>query len=370
MTTSTAFRAMSACLCFVFASTSAVSAMCTGSVVPTPQFDKPNIFSAAFATGAEDLWVAGSLGSAALLEHWNGNRWNRLGLPPRVRALEDISGLSSSDIWAVGYASDDCGSVDATAVHWDGIRWTLESPNVCADIESNLTSVTEVKPNDVWAVGVDVEPGRIGFTEYRELALNWTGGNHWAGYYIPFDPETGGFSSIRADKANDVWALGTTVSKGSKSYDLIYHWSGRRWYGAHVKNPGLEGSLSGLAVLSAKDVWAVGSQRMSKSDPVQPLIMHWNGASWNTIPHASALPGSTLASVVAISPNDLWAVGWDPTTGSHVEHWDGGMWATVPIEFTGLLTSIGLVSGTQSALAVGHTNSRTGPESLGAIFHC
>src|SRR5476649_2140954 len=102
------------CVCYVFAPTNSVSAMCTGNVISTPQFEKPSVFSASFATAADDIWIAGSIGSAGLLEHWNGKRWNRGALPPRIRALADIGGRSSSDIWAVGYASDDWGSVDAS----------------------------------------------------------------------------------------------------------------------------------------------------------------------------------------------------------------------------------------------------------------
>lgn len=335
-------------------------------------------FLATFATASDDGWAAGLVslpvypsGIIPLLEHWDGANWHRTASPRRTTELEDIGGRSSSDVWVVGGGGDDCGNGQAAASHWDGVQWADISPNVCGGAGSNLKSVAVVKPNDVWAVGEDDEPGAGGGEVISELAINWTGGRHWTKSYLPDDPYAGGLASVRAVSSNDVWAVGTTISQRLKSYDLIYHFDGANWSDVRVKNPEVVGFLVGLGVVSAKDVWAVGGQALSEDAPGQPLILHWDGLSWSVIPHASAPIGSSLSYVVAISSNDVWAVGSGPPYGSHVEHWNGSVWTTVPTAFAGTLTGLGLIPRTHSVWAVGNTESQfLNPHTSASVFHC
>src|SRR5438093_1938627 len=57
-----------------------------------------------------------------------------------------ISGLSSTDVWAVGSESSNLPVV----MHWDGTSWT-KVPQALFD--STLYGVADNGPSDVWAVG-------------------------------------------------------------------------------------------------------------------------------------------------------------------------------------------------------------------------
>jgi hypothetical protein len=241
----------------------------------------------------------------------------------------------------------------------------------CDAEDVNLASVAVVKPKDVWAVGLDIEPGRVGHAVYNDLALHWTGGKHWTSYEFLDYAQTNGFTSVRAAAANDVWVVGSIVYRHSTSYNVIYHWNGVRWSHMEIRNPERPGRLIGLGIVSARDVWAVGSQKVSEMGPIEPLILHWDGMAWTKIPHAKNDVGSALTSVVAVSANDVWAIGSGPPNGSHVEHWNGSAWSTVPTDFLGMLTGLGVIPGAKSVLAVGYTRAQLdGVQSLAVDFHC
>src|SRR6266571_2149218 len=59
--------------------------------------------------------------------------------------------------------------------------------------------------------------------------------------------------------------------------------------------------LNGVVAVSTNDVWAVGAKG------THTLAEHWNGTSWNLI--ASPSPGNDiniLSAVAAVSTNDVW----------------------------------------------------------------
>ena len=66
--------------------------------------------------------------------------------------------------------------------------------------------------------------------------------------------------------------------------------------------------------------------------------MHYDGTSWKTVPSPSVGKGaSQLNGVVALAPNDVWAVGFSTpvappkqaATLTLIEHWDGASWSVV-----------------------------------------
>ena len=101
-------------------------------------------------------------------------------------------------------------------------------------------------------------------------------------------------------------------------------------------NLGTGYSLSGVAAVSTNDVWAVGYHGDPYYNPIQTLIEHWNGTAWSVV--ASPNEGTNnneLHGVAAVSPNDVWAVGfYTDSSGAHgqtlVEHWNGSAWSVVP----------------------------------------
>jgi hypothetical protein len=88
----------------------------------------------------------------------------------------------------------------------------------------------------------------------------------------------------------------------------VLHWDGARWAVTRSPDP-LRGSfnvLNGVSALSPSDVWAVGyySNRSGQKD----LILRWNGTRWAQVTSPGPL-GSALASVSAVSASDAWAAG-------------------------------------------------------------
>jgi len=293
-------------------------------------------------------------------------------MTPMLNDLIAIDGRSTTDIWAVGIGADNCSGGDqAAVVHWNGSQWNYLSPNVCASVDSALTSVVEFSPADVWAVGVDEEAGCVGCFIQHDLVLH-RNGKTWTTYQLNQDPFTRGLSAIAGAHADDIWAVGNSVIGRSSSYSLIYHWNGRVWNGTRVLNPQRFALLNALGVVNGRDVWAVGGQSPPRRPP-QPLIMHWNGIQWNAVAHAPDATGATLNSVTAVSANDVWAVGSSPS-GAHVEHWDGRVWSVVPAPLPGSLSSLFSIPGTKSVWAVGNYPTQpTDPvstQSLAATLGC
>ena len=68
-----------------------------------------------------------------------------------------------------------------------------------------------------------------------------------------------------------------------------------------------EGGLQDIAVVSPSDIWAVGH---SSFEPDRPLVVHWNGTSWQIQKTPlDGLRGADLDGLSILSPNDIWAVG-------------------------------------------------------------
>jgi len=109
--------------------------------------------------------------------------------------------------------------------------------------------------------------------------------------------------------------------------------------------------LYGVQMLTSSYGWAVGGTcdiytlPLGADCPGEGFVLYWDGAKWRRI---LTPPGiGTLASVFAVSANDVWAVGPGPT----VIHWDGTSWvslsaAVLALGVTNLLSVFMLPGGT------------------------
>jgi hypothetical protein len=120
---------------------------------------------------------------------------------------------------------------------------------------------------------------------------------------------------------------------------LIEHWDGTAW--SIVASPALDqpgAVLLAISVVSPDDIWAVGYQS-TPSAGYKPLIEHWNGRAWSIVPAPAPAAGPTawLEGVSGDSSTDAWAVGYyagDARTSTAyplVEHWNGTAWTAVPL---------------------------------------
>jgi hypothetical protein len=201
-----------------------------------------------------------------------------------------------------------------------------------------LTAVSGDRAGQVWAVGV-----RYAGSRPAPVITRWTGASWVRGL-----PEKNDFRDLRledvdARSADDVWAVG---------YDRVgpkaLHWQGASWVSVPTATlePHSAGNLFGVAVLAPDDAWAVGRMRSAGND--RPLIERWNGTSWRVVEDPAPLSHSSgLRDIAAIRTTSAWAVGWtvdgDGTYRTLIERWDGRVWRLVagpPIRGDAVLSSV------------------------------
>jgi hypothetical protein len=225
-------------------------------------------------------------------------------------------------------------------------------------------------------------------------AYTRTGAATWR--KVAFPGQGGAVNVAGASSPSNVWAAYDTAS-GTR----LYHWSGRTWTLAKSFPHG--GSLTALSVLGPSDVWAFGGTGSTGTDGV----FHFNGRTWTEVSKtpqggnalsdgavwaysgtqleffngrrwtaanvAKLLPsGATLAGVIALAPNNVYATAGTNNPGRGVVeltvlHFNGRTWSKAAAA-SGIYTDSGrsLVSDGQGGLwLVGETSgvSEGNPES-------
>ena len=241
-------------------------------------------------------------------------------------SLGAVSGDAPNDVWAVGNFLPDAPSSnqDATlslAMHFDGARW-ISTPTPNAGPNFNTMFGVSSAQRRAWAVGVHLD------SDFKTRALVESWDPHSAAWHIDDVPQPGPERDLLFGTAalsdSDVWAVGEQQATDGRFGSLIEHWNGSAWQVVSSPDPGSSGNhLYGVLALAPDDVWAVG-QRNDAGSPDHELIVHWDGERWSVLP--SANHGSASAALYAISADrdGLWAVGetTDASAGGHplVEH--------------------------------------------------
>jgi hypothetical protein len=297
-----------------------------------------------------------------------GNYFNR---------INGIDALSSSDIWAVG----SYGQVPAAwlsprlpgssgpappvletpwALHWDGQSWArVPTANLGVRLTnppfggSSLWDLSAASSNDVWMVGGGGGGSII---------------EHWDGHSLSIvrsPPQTnlvnGALVAVSADGPKDAWAVGSG-GPGGIINPVIEHWDGSTW--SSVPSPPVDprySVLEDVAAISPNDAWAVGRSWD------QSLILHWDGESWKVVP-SPQVRAPRLMGVAALAPDDVWAAGatykdvnGEGPTYELLEHWDGTRWSLVPIpasRSTGFLGDISIAGASDIWLHAGPDYSK------------
>jgi plastocyanin len=258
------------------------------------------------AASANDVWAISNSNNrpTTFVEHFDGTSWTQVSAP--YSNLFAIDSTSPSDVWAVGGSHD--ASLAPFAAHWDGKSWSgyrVGSLAQLGAVEASLTAVSTLSPSDVWAVG------RFAVAEAahpdRTFAAHWDG-SAWT--LVPTanpDPVSDQLTAVSALAPNDVWAVGLTGSRGLTSPNggahlLVEHWDGVSWSVVRAPDPGPGSALYGIAAFSANDVWAVGSGSTAST-----LIEHWDGTSWSVV--QPSLSPVILFGVAALPDGTLFAAG-------------------------------------------------------------
>ncbi|MEO5951668.1 MAG: hypothetical protein ABIQ44_04285, partial [Chloroflexia bacterium] len=327
---------------------------------------------------ANDIWAVGDIvrpqgiADETLALHWNGTAWSIVttpGMPNEDNYLSAVSGVSSSDVWAVGYYTS--GAVDhnlTLTMHWNGSAWSIAaSPNPEPDFVNRLEVVLALAPNNVWAMGYSKYSTYVNDPR-NFLIMHWDG-TQWSLSAPPSGTDDYYKYALGASALSptDAWLVGVNSQHG-RSQTLTAHYNGVEWSLKGSPNRGTPNNfLYGIDGVSATDVWAVGEAN-------GPLIEHWNGTQWSAVPVPESERGqNNLQSVSVRASNDVWAVGSSytrPFDQPLTLHWDGSAWSVVPVNLSSAvgsayLTGVSALSA-NSVWAVGYyyTPNTSGPYSL------
>jgi hypothetical protein len=134
-----------------------------------------------------------------------------------------------------------------------------------------------------------------------------------------------------------VWAVGRTLDRDRNAMPLILLWNGELW--KTIPTPAtsapLDYMLFGVDASSWDNAWAVGTFAGASIAPAAPILLHWNGSTWQPAPNPPSQSGSTYGNVltaVAVKATDnAWAVGWYGDTPipqrALILHFDGVAWS-------------------------------------------
>jgi hypothetical protein len=310
---------------------------------------------------ANDAWGVGyynqtsSSPVSTFTEHWNGTQWTHVPSPnPKASndsELEDVSAVSANDVWAVGTWYDFSSALSQSLVeHWNGTKWTIvPSPNPGSAYGDRvaLHAVDAVSASDIWVAGMFtnyVKGGKVtGFAEH------WNG-TKWTLVHTPnpVNSDDTEVADVSAVSATDVWVTGvtcpapTSCTTSGQYSTFTEHWNGKTWAIVPSPSPAANSQLAGVSAVSAKNVWAVGTAGQGISSSLATLIEHWNGKKWIRVKSPSPTSIDALASVDAVSANDVWAVGIafnGSGVNTLIEHWNGTKWTHVASPNTPFITS-------------------------------
>ncbi|MEV0148242.1 MULTISPECIES: hypothetical protein [unclassified Nonomuraea] len=127
----------------------------------------------------------------------------------------------------------------------------------------------------------------------------------------------GSSPTVNGSAAEKEAAPAVTLSPGPASSDPIP--LSRRW--KVVDNAPLiaAAGLTDVVATSPRDAWALGFENAAEDRDGEPVMVHWNGVRWSRFPLPRGIDATELD---ARAPDDLWVIG-----GGRVAHWDGHMWS-------------------------------------------
>jgi len=178
----------------------------------------------------------------------------------------------------------------------------------------------------VWAVGSFTDPNAS--LGDLTLVLRRTG-DAWTRVQSPNVTSDNHLEAVDATGPSDAWAVGwgSTSPFGGTALPIILHWDGDGWMKMSIPQPSPM-MLFGVVALAPDDVWAVGHTYLGGAHWI-PLVLHWDGDAWTTATIPEFPLGGQLRDVVAHSATDVTAVGF-AGEGSFAEtlvlHWDGASW--------------------------------------------
>ena len=260
-----------------------------------------------------------------------GAGWKRVvtpadGVDSRINAL---SADGARNVWLVGdNASADHGSI--LTEHWDGKSWrVVGAPVPDGTLSAGFLGVATVGARDAWAVGwTQRQRGDLFYD--TGIVEHWDG-KAWQQVKLPAGIPDASLMSITATGPHDIWAGG--VLADGTDQPVLLHYDGKTWTRATVPDTGLYGEFNTVVAAAPNDVWAAGRTLVDENDRGHPLVAHYDGHSWKTVP----APGTGVIFAAAPTPGGVAVVGYDKNTGQpYGERLDGGAWQSLNLPAIGI----------------------------------
>jgi hypothetical protein len=285
------------------------------------------------------LAARNTLTISPLVEHWNGAAWTQVPVPGRGELTAAVA-VSATDVWAVGSRTVRV----PFAEHWNGATWQkIPMPVPPGADEVTLVRAAATSGAAVWAVGSWAGPKTKG--GYRTLVEHWNG-SAWKIVPTPTQHDDAQLEGVAVLSPTNAWAVGHSLAHTGRTFyfrTLALHWNGRRWTRVATPNPGdshRDDDLRGVVAIGPNNVWAVGDffQRVGAHRSYQTLSLQWRGKTWKYRPspnpggnsHADAFYGAG-----GLERAEVWAVGgFQNGHGVElplVERWDGSAWSVQPL---------------------------------------
>lgn len=215
----------------------------------------------------------------ALIEHWNGSQWTVVANPAASQpgaALNAITAVSASDIWAVGQQQNAAGVIVTLTEHWNGTKWSVV-PVPAGNSPSRLLAVSADGTDDVWAVGAQTEAGT---SDSGVVLVEHWNGTKWSPVTGLPDLGNAELQEVYAASSTDVWATVYTVLPDSDlGVEDFLHWNGKKWTAVTAPGPqewGLDYEYTGIGGTGPDNIWAAGYSLPTGGGPVVPMIAHLN----------------------------------------------------------------------------------------------
>jgi hypothetical protein len=308
--------------------------------VPTPNVRPEANWLFGVATLADGTaWATGTYtpksgyDGKALTEHWNGSKWTIVPAANPGAAenmLYSATGVSDSDVWAVGTDGDNQGFFHPLIEHWDGSRWSaVPIRGLPSFADGILTQVTSSPSQGVWATGQV-----SGFGGDHQIVLHLVR-NTWT--VVPTPPvrtPAGGMADAYpqgiATSPAGLWLAGRDRSGGNGYSTYVEAPTGHGLSQINPPNPNLEDNyLWGIApVNGGHDAWAVGNTTPASTGNARSLIEYGSATGgWTVVPSPDPSSGGNniLDGVLAFSSTNIWAVG----------EFDGSGMKTLILHYTG-----------------------------------
>ncbi|MFG3299696.1 hypothetical protein [Micromonospora chersina] len=298
-----------------------------------------------------------------LILQWDGTRWARAALPAITwhGRFDLVAADSPSNVWVVGSTAAAGPEAQVTHVlHYDGTAWR-EVPLPRRDSRSYalITGLT-VAGGHTWVVG----------NQLSEVIIEEWGGRSWRSHRSPAECRTGGtsfggmpnfctFTAIKAFRSDDVWAAGNGAWKGFKG-PLLFHWNGSGWRTVPVGSTEQESSFKALAGRSSGELWAVGDGG---------LAVRGAGGSFEILRDA---PAGALPDVATDPAGLPWLIENSPAPSAALATFGTGAWVGMPAPQPAGAVGMSLhgITGTPGSplmFAVGAADLPTNPRYLRAV---